>query len=387
VSRIEAGARVPSLQILAEFGRRLGVSAPYLATGADELDLGLGPTGLLEAELAARTGDVDGARALYEEALTGTVAPGLAAAATGGLGQLLFRQGDHGAAIPLLEEALASPDLSDRDAGFAADSLGRSYALLARFEEALALFERFLLRAEERGDVHEITRFSVLLANTLIDRGNFGRAEEILAGVMDQARESLDPVARGGMYWSQSRLHLSQGRPDVAAQYARLALGTFEATEHTLFVAKAFALIAKIENDRGRAEEALALIAEGLPAIVASGNKYEEALFLLERARALAQMGHLEEAASLALGTLSAFQLASQTNAARGYSVAASVFVRLGDHEKALELYELAVELMPAADQPLIEVYSAMAEVLEKLGRKDEAYEILKRAMHSRVRA
>src|SRR4051812_50151271 len=34
VSRIEAGARVPSLQILREFGKRLGVSADFLATGS-----------------------------------------------------------------------------------------------------------------------------------------------------------------------------------------------------------------------------------------------------------------------------------------------------------------------------------------------------------------
>ena len=36
VSRIEAGARVPSLQILHEFAKRLGVTPEYLATGQPE---------------------------------------------------------------------------------------------------------------------------------------------------------------------------------------------------------------------------------------------------------------------------------------------------------------------------------------------------------------
>src|SRR5215207_4589433 len=35
ISRIEAGDRIPSLQLLRELGKRLGVSEDYLATGAD----------------------------------------------------------------------------------------------------------------------------------------------------------------------------------------------------------------------------------------------------------------------------------------------------------------------------------------------------------------
>ena len=35
ISRIEAGERIPSLQLLREMGRRLGVSEDYLATGLE----------------------------------------------------------------------------------------------------------------------------------------------------------------------------------------------------------------------------------------------------------------------------------------------------------------------------------------------------------------
>ena len=37
ISRIEAGARVPSLQLLRQLGARLGVSADYLATGTEDI--------------------------------------------------------------------------------------------------------------------------------------------------------------------------------------------------------------------------------------------------------------------------------------------------------------------------------------------------------------
>ena len=65
VSRIEAGARVPSLQILREFGKRLGVSADFLATGSSgEPDLS---SQFLEAEVALQLGDDQRATELYEE--------------------------------------------------------------------------------------------------------------------------------------------------------------------------------------------------------------------------------------------------------------------------------------------------------------------------------
>jgi transcriptional regulator with XRE-family HTH domain len=63
VSRIEAGARVPSLQILHEFARRLGVRPEYLATGGLDGE-GLSSE-LLEAEVALRLGDENRAAELY----------------------------------------------------------------------------------------------------------------------------------------------------------------------------------------------------------------------------------------------------------------------------------------------------------------------------------
>src|SRR5579862_2959638 len=66
VSRIEAGARTPSYQILREFGNRLGVTADYLATG-DEGVVAADP--LVEAEIALRMGELDRAAEIYSQAL------------------------------------------------------------------------------------------------------------------------------------------------------------------------------------------------------------------------------------------------------------------------------------------------------------------------------
>jgi tetratricopeptide (TPR) repeat protein len=68
--------------------------------------------------------------------------------------------------------------------------------------------------------------------------------------------------------------------------------------------------------------------------------------------------------------------------AGRAYAVAADVFAKQGARPKALELYEHAAELLIERDHGFIrELYSKMAELLEAEGRKDEALELLKRAV------
>src|SRR5215211_8321813 len=67
ISRIEAGDRIPSLQLLREMGRRLGVSEDYLATGAERRDEN---ATLLEAEISLRLDEREVAARLYQEALS-----------------------------------------------------------------------------------------------------------------------------------------------------------------------------------------------------------------------------------------------------------------------------------------------------------------------------
>src|SRR5919199_3998521 len=65
ISRIEAGDRIPSLQLLRELGRRLGVTEDYLATGEEAPREG---PDLVFAEVALRLGDLDAAEAMFEDA-------------------------------------------------------------------------------------------------------------------------------------------------------------------------------------------------------------------------------------------------------------------------------------------------------------------------------
>lgn len=377
VSLIESGARVPSYQVLRELGRRLGVSADHLALGKDASAT---DDPLFDAELAARLGDREEARAAYEAIIAESVSALVVARARVGLGLLAFESGEHESAIELLEMGLAGAE-AGAATGVAADRLGRAYALTARFSEALALFTRYLAAAKNRGDRLDVIRFAVLLANTQIDRCDYGAAEAVLSGILDEAKSAADPTDRASVYWTQSRLHSAQNEPELAGRFGRMALASLEQTEHTGYIASAFILLATLENDQGHSEEARALLEQAEPIVRAAGSRYDIGLLDLERARVELGVGNREEAASRALGSLPLLAESSPTNAGRSYALAASVFKELGDTERALELYELAAETFPSDDRHAAEAYGAMAEIAEAAGRKEDAIAYLKRAL------
>ncbi len=257
VSRLEKGERIPSLQLLRRLAERLGADADELASGVPQS----AEDPLLEAELAMRLGESEHAERLFHSALDSD-RRGSRARALAGLGQLAFLDGDHRRAIELLEEALATRSASSDSTTAIADTLGRAYALAGELESGVAVFERALEAAAEGGDTLEMVRFSVLLANALIDLGNYGRAAELLGDALARAADSTDPILRARLWWSQSRLHDAQGDPHTAARYARRALDTLETTEHTVYAARAHQLLAHVELDRGRPEQALELLEE-----------------------------------------------------------------------------------------------------------------------------
>ncbi len=380
LSRIEVGQRIPSYQILRVLAEKLGTTADHLATGAEPGSEEVDP--LFEADVAVGTGELDTGRALYRAALQ-SGRPAVAARAEAALGRLAFEAGDHEEAALHLEQALASAQLPDVDRRQAQDVLGRAFALLARYEEAFAVLDAGLADARAVGDEVATIRFTVLLANLLIDRGNFGRAEELLGGILDTARSARDPVTLSNLYWSQARLHSSQRQTDLAARYAHLAHATLESSEHTVFAARALVLVAHLENDRGNHAQALELVDEGASVLAAAGNRYDEGMLLLEKARALAALGRGEEATSIALGAVPRFEHAQPANKARSYAIAAGILNGLGDRGRALELYELAADTIPGPDRLAVEVHRAIAEIHEAEGRPDEAMRALKRALEA----
>jgi tetratricopeptide (TPR) repeat protein len=386
ISRIEAGERIPSLQLLREMGRRLGVSEDWLATGLDR-DLLAEDRTLLDAEIALRFNEIETAEELYSKALDNASTNVERARSLAGLGQIAFEQGDPRRAVQRLEQALSLSGADAADQPALADTLGRAYATLDDVEPAIRLFRHSLERANQRRNSPEAVRFGVLLANAYIDKGEFGEARSVLEATVEKAENARDPVFRARIYWSLSRLYALQNDPSPAARYARKALELLELTEHTTYAARAHQLLAHVELDRGNAEEALSLLDRGLPLVEDGGNRVEQALFQLERARALVQLGRNDEATRLAQQSAKLLEHASPVDAGRGHAIVGEIYEELGDRGRAIETYEHAAELLSVSpSRYVLEVYAKLADLLEADGRKDEALEILKKAVAIQAR-
>lgn len=380
ISRVEHGERVPSLQLMRELGRRLGVSADWLAIG-QEIDSGV--DSLVDAELALRLDDHEAAEHLFTEALESGDRV-LRARALGGLGELAFRNGELKSAVESLENARELLGDSAIEHPAIVESLGKAYAIRGELELAIGVFEWAAERARARDSFSE-ARYRLLLANALLDAGNFGRAEELLGGVVAQSGDGADPIFLARLYWSQSRLHSVRGEQDLAARYARRALAAVELTEHAQYAARAHHLLAYIELERGNAEEALELLEQGLPLIKQAGDRFLEALFGLEQARALLKLGRSDEAREKATEVSGVLTATSRIDAVRCYALLADLFAETGERGRAIELYELAAESLHGAQTPLLcDVHTRWAELLEEEGRRDEALDVLKRALQFR---
>jgi tetratricopeptide (TPR) repeat protein len=386
ISRIEAGERIPSLQLLREMGRRLGVSEDWLATGLDR-DLLAEDRTLLDAEIALRFNELDTAEELYSRVLDSATTNNERARALAGLGQISFERGEPRRAVQSLEQALSLARTEAADQPSLADTLGRAYAMLDDLEPAIRLFRQSLDRACAQKNTPEAVRFGVLLANAYIDNGEFSEAEGVLRQTVEKAENARDPIFRARIYWSLSRLHALQGEASAAVRYARKALELLELTEHTTYAARAHQLLAHVELDRGNAEVALDLLDRGLPLVEEGGNRVEHALFQLERARALVQLARGDEAARLATESIRLLEDASPADAGRGHVVVGDVYDGLGDRARAIETYERAADLLSVnPNRYLLEVYAKLADLLEAEGRKDDALEVLKKAVAAQGR-
>lgn len=379
VSHIERGNRVPSLQVIRELARRVGVSEQWLATGSHAVsrthdDL------LDEAETALRFDDVATAATLFEQATSAGGSAQQQARIRAGLGQLAFRRDDAHGAVEHFEAALELDQGLESDDSFS-DSLGRAYAQTGEMEMAVALFRRRLADAKAGDRSMSRVRFSVLLANALVDLSSFAEASEVLGDVLTESAGG-DPLMLARLQWAQSRLHAMKGETELASRYARKALNLLEATEFTQYRSRAHHLLAFIEIDAGNYREALELIEQGRDLARCGGTAFDVARFDLEEARARAALGELSEASLLV--SRAAAELANHHpfDVGRCYAELASITAEAGELHRARELYELALEYLEGGpNRALAETLRKLGALLERIGDRDAAYDVFKRGL------
>jgi tetratricopeptide (TPR) repeat protein len=387
VSRIEAGARRPSVKALRQLARKLGVSVEYLETGSDLRDVDERELRLADAELELRLADdpekaKSSVRRILDDAVSaGDTAGALRAQVALGLADA--RAGDNTAAVERLEPAIGSGLLSPSRRPDVYATLGQCYAALGRPREAVELFENCLeqVTQETPDDVACQIRFATYLSYALSDLGEFARAESVLDDALAQADDVGDAYTRVRLYWSLARLNELRDQPTVALDYVRRAIALLEVTEDTLHLARARLLCGTIMISQGRVEEAGAQFEEAERLFGPRPDPLDLANLRTDQAKRAALLERPQEAERLAQEALEALGDEHPTERAVALGVLADA---LAQQQKpaADEAFKRAAALLEKHGRQFerAEIYRAWARYLRKTGRESEALDVLDRA-------
>jgi len=387
ISRIEAGARTPSVKALRKLSQKLGVSVEYLETGRDIRDVDDRELRLADAELELRLGDdtADAEQkivAVLTEADTAGDVPS-ATRARLALGVLAAGRGNHLDAVERLEAVVESGAISATSRPDIYATLGQSYAFLGAPDRAVRLFEGCLTEVGERPEQAPThIWFATLLSYALTDAGDYERAHEVIRGALAKTDVPVDPYSRMRLYWSRARLAKMEGRSAEALESMREAIALLKTTDDSLHLARAYLLSAGIEtqsNDVARAKDHLEQ-AEIL--LGPAPQPIDRAMVEIGKSRVAAlqddgnvAVAHARSAMDL-LGTSHAGERGPAVWAlARGLSLQRDV-------NAAVDAYRAAVDLLSVHGQRHDAGLAATewAELLQESGRADEAETIRRRA-------
>lgn len=385
ISRIEAGARRPSVRALRKLARKLGVSAEYLETGLEVRPEEERELRLADAEIALRLQDEpEPAQERFEQVLADAEAAGDRAAvarARVGLGQTALRRGDYLEAIRQLEAATRGGVISPRTQPEPFAALGQAYASAGAVERSIGLLERCMTELEGRGREEAATyvRFALFLSYALTDGGHVSRARAVLDDALQRLPETVDTYMHVRLLWSQARLAAAAGEPQQALAKLRRAIALLEETEDRRQLGRAHLLYAEVATLEGTARDAEPHLTKA-EALLGPRPDAEDLRWLrTEQARAAAQLGPPEEAIRLAEEALAL--IADSDPAERGAALWALAEARAksGQIDAADEAFRESVGLLRSQRRwhQMTAAGRSWAQTLRQAGRTSAAADVL----------
>lgn len=387
VSRIEAGARTPSVKALRMLAARLGVAVEYLETGRGISDSDRRDLDLNDAELELRLGNegraeerfralVEDARRAGDHAATGR--------ATIGLGFVAAKRGNHLDAVERLKEALAGHRVLPHVRPDVYATLGQSYSALGAADRAVRVFEDALqeLAETEPEDANAQVRFAALLSYALTDAGEHERAAAVVREALDRAGGEDDPRNKIRLYWSLARVATHEGQLADALHYTRRAISLLEVTDDTVQVARGYLLAAGIEAREGDASAVREHLARAERLL---GDKPEPRdVGILRTGQSWLAALEGDSAAAVARAREALDVLASHHGGEQGTAVWALArgLALDGKTNDADDAFRRAIDLLTVHGRRHDAATAAAewAKMLDKTGRKDDAATASKRA-------
>jgi tetratricopeptide (TPR) repeat protein len=388
ISRIEAGARTPSVKALRMLARKLGVSVEYLETGREIREVDERELHLADAELELRLArDTTGAEEKLKEILADAERAGDAVSASRAqiaLGLAAAQRGNHLDAVERLEAALAERPVPAQARPDLYATLGQSYSTLGAPERAVRLFERCLAEVAESAadDAGIYIRYATFLSYAFSDAGDYERAAEVVRDALGRADEAADPYSRIRLHWSLGRIAAMEGRSLEALDNMRRAITLLETTEHTVQLARAHLLCAGIEAAAGRIDETRRHLESAERLLGPAPEPADLGLLRIGRSRLAALEGDGERAALCARKALDSFgDFHAADQGASVWALAEGLALQ-HDVDGANDAFRRAVDLLTVHGRRHDAAQACMrwGQMLQEAGRADEAAAALQRA-------
>jgi tetratricopeptide (TPR) repeat protein len=388
ISRIEAGARRPSVKALRMLAKKLGVSADYLETGSEIRDIEARELRIADAELELRLAETpEEAEQKLEQLRNEALSAGDAVAASRAniaLGLAAAAGGRNADAIERLQSGLELSPVSPSVRPDVFATLGRAHAATARPDKAVELFERCLeeISQDAPEDLTAQVRFTTYLSYALTDLGDLERAQEVLDRALDQADSMTDAYSRVRLYWSLARIADLQGQPAVALDYVRRAIALLDVTDDTLHLARAHLLCGSILISQGRADDAGRHFDLAEQLFGANPEPEDVANLYTDQSRRSTLMGDGDAAVQRAKAALEA--IGDEYHRERGNALwaLAEGLALTGDVDGADKAFREATTTLDEQGhrRDYVEAYRAWGKFLRRSGREEEALEVLERA-------
>src|SRR5256885_1895272 len=389
ISRIEAGARTPSVKALRKLAQKLTVSVEFLETGRDIREVDDRELRLADAELELRlTNDIASAEQKLEQIYSEAEAAGDRASAVRAriaLGLASAQRGNHLEAVERLEAAVAdeaAPPPHLRPDVYT--TLGQSYAALGAPDRAVRIFEDCLssVRREVPEDHAVHIRYATFLSYALTDQGDFDEAARIVGEALAEADDQTDPYTRVRLYWSLARLNVLNGRAAEALEYIRSAIALLKATDDTMTLARAYLLAAGAELRRADASGAQQNLEAAEKLLGAHPEPADLGMLRIGNSRLAALNGDSDAAVEHARDALAAFGDFHGAEQGAAVHALARGLAMQGDETGANDSYRRSVDLLTVHGRRVDAGEAALewATFLRERGREDEAEPILRRA-------
>lgn len=387
ISRIEAGARQPSVKALRMLARKLAVSPDYLETGHELRDSDQRELRLSELELRLRLGIEPSVTTELEALLAEAEAAGDAPTAARTrivLGFAAARGGDDEEAVRLLQQAVDDgyATIVERPDVFA--QLGRSLAATGRERQAVQVFESCLegVSEDEPENIAAQVRFATYLSFVLTDIGETARAEEVLRDALARSADVADPFTRVRLYWSLGRLAANEGRYAESLGHTRKALALLEATEDTMHLGRAHVTVAWVMNSSGRADEAVEHLDAAERLLGPNPDTSDRISLVVERARNTVARGRPDNAVAYGDEALSLAGEAYPNERGNALFALGQAYEALDRLTEAEASYAAAADLLSVHGAPAerSDAFRGWARFLRRQGRDGEALDVLERA-------